>query len=249
MTPAPGGPAPRPGARGPLTQERGTRPMPDRPRLAATNRTVIGKKVSHLRREGRLPAVVYGHGVDSESVSVDAHEFELLKRKTGASTLVDLAVDGGRARPVLLHSIQVHPISRRPIHVDLFAVRMTEELTVEVQLVADGAAPAAENGGTLVHPVSSIRVRALPDNLPETLHYDLSSLVDYDTTLTVADLQVPEGVTVQADEHDVIARVLAPRVEEAVAEGEGVEAAEGEAAEAEGGEGAAGEGGEGSSAS
>src|SRR3954454_21627909 len=113
MTPAPGGPAPRPGARGPLRQERGTRPMPDRPRLAATNRTVIGKKVSHLRREGRLPAVVYGHGVASESVSVDAHEFELLKRKVGASTLVDLAVDGGRTRPVLLHAIQVHPITRR----------------------------------------------------------------------------------------------------------------------------------------
>src|SRR3954464_6176141 len=238
MLPAPGGPAPRPGARGPLRQERGPRPMPARPRLAATNRTVIGKKVSHLRREGRLPAVVYGHGVDSESVSVDAHEFELLKRKVGASTLVDLAVDGGRTRPVLLHAIQVHPITRRPLHVDLFAVRMTEELTVEVQLRATGTPPpaapppAAENGATLVHPVSSVRVRALPDNLPETLHYDLSSLVDYDATLTVADLQVPEGVTVQADEHDVIARVLAPRVEEAVTGAEGVEAAEGEGAEA-----------------
>src|SRR3954471_15346785 len=111
MLPAPGGPAPRRGARGPLTQERGTRPMPDRPRLAAASRTVIGKKVAHLRREGRLPAVVYGHGVDSESVSVDAHEFELLNRRTAASTLVDLSVDGGRSRPVLVHAIQVHPIS------------------------------------------------------------------------------------------------------------------------------------------
>jgi large subunit ribosomal protein L25 len=212
--------------------------MPDRPRLAASSRTVIGKKVSHLRREGLLPAVVYGHGVDSESVSVDAHEFELLNRRTAASTLVDLSVDGGRARPVLVHSIQVHPVSRRPLHIDLFAVRMTEELTVEVQLVGNGAAPAAENGGTLVHPVSSVRVRALPDNLPETLHYDLSSLVDYDATVTVADLEVPDGVTVQADEHDVIARVLAPRVEEApieAAEAEGAEGAEGaEAAPAEG---------------
>ena len=96
---------------------------------------------------------------------------------------------------MLVHAIQVHRLTRRPIHVDLFAVRMTEELTVEVQLVGTGTAPAGESGGTLVHPVSSVKVRALPDNLPETLHYDLSALVDYDSTITVADLLVPEGVT------------------------------------------------------
>jgi len=222
--------------------------MPDRPRLAAASRTVTGKKVSHLRREGRLPAVVYGHGVDSESVSVDTHEFELLKRHVGASTLVDLSVDGGKTRPVLLYSIQVNPITRRPIHIDLFAVRITEELTVEVQLIGTGTAPAIELGGTLVHPVSSVKVRALPDNLPETLHYDLSTLTDYDATVTVADLQVPEGVTVQADEHEVVARVLAPRVEEAVtAEGEGAAAEGAEGAEA--GEGAASDAGDGEGSS
>jgi large subunit ribosomal protein L25 len=222
--------------------------MPDRPRLAAASRTVTGKKVSHLRREGRLPAVVYGHGVDSESVSIDTHEFELLKRHVGASTLVDLSVDGGKTRPVLLYSIQVNPITRRPIHIDLFAVRMTEELTVEVQLIGTGVAPAIELGGTLVHPVSSVKVRALPDNLPETIHYDLSTLTDYDATVTVADLQVPEGVTVQADEHEVVARVLAPRVEEAVtAEGEGAAAEGAEGAEA--GEGAASESGDGEGSS
>jgi large subunit ribosomal protein L25 len=209
--------------------------MSDRPRLAAASRTVTGKKVAVLRRGGQLPAVVYGHGTDSEPVSVDSHEFDLLRRHVGASTLVDLAVDGKKSRPVIVHSIQVDPISRRPIHVDLFAVRMTEELTVEVQLVGLGVAPATEAGGTLVHPVSSVKVRALPDRLPETLHYDLSTLVDYDGTITVADLQVPDGVTVQADPTEVIARVLAPRVEEVAAEtAEGAE----EAPAAEGAEGA-----------
>jgi large subunit ribosomal protein L25 len=217
--------------------------MPDRPRLAAATRTVTGKKVAHLRREGRLPAVVYGHGVDSESLTVDAHEFDLLHRRVAASTLVDLSVDGKKARPVLVHAIQVNPISRRPIHIDLFAVRMTEELTVEVALVGTGAAPATELGGTLVHPVSSVKVRALPDKLPESLHYDLSKLVDYDTTVTVADLVVPEGVTVQADEHEVIARVLAPRIE--VEEAPEGEAAEGEAVAGEGEAAASAEGGEG----
>ena len=217
--------------------------MATRPRLAAASRTVTGKKVALLRHDGLLPAVVYGHGTSSENVSVIAHDFELLRRHVGASTLVDLSVDGGKARPVLVSAIQVSPITRKPLHVDLFAVQMTEELTVEVQLIGTGAAPATELGGTLMHPTSSVRVRALPDNLPESLHYDLSSLVDYDATITVADLQAPEGVTIQAEPTDVIARVLAPRVEEAV---EGV-AAEGEAPEGEAAEG--GEGAEGSSES
>jgi len=219
--------------------------MPDRPKLAAADRTVTGKKVARLRHEGLLPAVVYGHGITSEPLTVDAHEFDLLRRHVGASTLVDLSVEGKKSRPVLVQSIQVNPISRRPIHIDLFAVRMTEELTVEVQLVPTGLAPASEQGGTLVHPTSSVRVRALPDNLPETLHYDISGLVDYDTTITVADLVVPEGVTIQSDEHDVIARVLAPRVET-----EEAPAAEGEAAEGEAAEGAAeGDAAEGASSS
>ena len=191
--------------------------MSDRPRLAAASRTVTGKKVATLRRVGRLPAVVYGHGTESEPVSIDAHEFDLLRRHVGASTLVDLAVDGKKARPVIVHGVQVDILTRRPIHLDLFAVRMTEELTVEVQLVGTGVAPATESGGTLVHPVQSVKVRALPDNLPETLTYDLSVLTDYDATITVADIVVPEGVTIQADDAEVIARVLAPRVEEVVA--------------------------------
>ena len=210
--------------------------MADRPALAAERRTVTGKAVSRLRKDGRLPGVVYGHGTDSEPVTIDAHEFEQLRKHAGASTLVDLKVEGGKARPVLISSIQVHPVNRRPLHVDLFAVRMTEELTVEVQLVSTGLAAAVENGGTLVHPTSSVKVRALPANLPDSLSYDLSPLVDFDTTITVADLIVPEGVTIQADEAEVIARVLAPRVEEVAVAAEGVEgeavegAAEGEPA-------------------
>ena len=213
--------------------------MADRPALAAERRTVTGKAVSRLRKDGRLPGVVYGHGTDSEPVTIDAHEFEQLRKHAGASTLVDLKVEGGKARPVLISSIQVHPVNRRPLHVDLFAVRMTEELTVEVQLVSTGVAGAVENGGTLVHPTSSVKIRALPANLPDSLSYDLSPLVDFDTTITVADLIVPEGVTIQADPAEVIARVLAPRVEEAVVAEEGEAAAEG--AESAGAEAAEGE--------
>ncbi len=208
--------------------------MPDRPHLEAASRTITGKAVAHLRREGRLPAVVFGHGMQSESLSLDAHEFDLLRRRVGASTLVDLRVDGGRARPVLVHGVQEHKVSRRPLHVDLFAVRMTEELTAEVPLVGEGLAPATDAGGTLVHPVTSVKVRALPAKLPEVIHYDLSSLTSFDAVITIADLVVPDGVSIHADPAEVIARVLPPRVEEEVPEEAEAapEGAEGEAAEA-----------------
>ena len=142
--------------------------------LAAEHRDLTGKKVAILRRAGRLPAVVYGHGVESNSVSIDAHEFEQLRRHTGPNALVDLSVDGKKALPVLVSAVQVHPVNRRTLHVDLFLVRMTEELTVDVPLVATGESPAVANqGGTLLHPIESVRIRALPDHLPQSIEYSV----------------------------------------------------------------------------
>ena len=213
--------------------------------LAAEHRELTGKKVARLRHAGRLPAVVYGHGIDSSSVSIDAHEFEQLRRHSGPNALVDLSVDGSKARPVLVSSVQVHPVNRRTLHVDLFLVRMTEELTVDVPLVTTGESPAVSlNNGTLLHPIESVRVRALPDHLPQAIEYSIESLVDFDTTLHVRDLVVPGDVTLITDGDEIIAKVQAPRVEEepVVAEAAEGEAAEGEAP-AEGGE-AAGDGGD-----
>jgi large subunit ribosomal protein L25 len=184
--------------------------------LAAEHRDVTGKKVALLRHAGRLPAVVYGHGIDSDNISIDAHEFEQLRRHTGPNALVDLSVDGKQGRPVLVSAVQVHPVNRRTLHVDLFLVRMTEELTVDVPLVAIGESPAvASLGGTLLHPIESVRVRALPDKLPQVIEYPVESLVDFDTTLHVRDLVIPADVTLVTDGDDIIARVQAPRVEEA----------------------------------
>lgn len=216
--------------------------------LAAEHRDVLGKKVAALRRAGRLPAVVYGHGVDSAAISVDAHEFEQLRRHSGPNALVDLSVDGKKARPVLVHGVQVHPVNRRPLHVDLFLVRMTEELTVEVPLVATGDSPAVtQHGGTLLHPSESVRVRALPDHLPQSIEYSVAGIADFDTAIYVRDLIIPSDVTLLTDGDEIIAKVQPPRVEEEpvvaeaeVVEGEAAEAAEG-AAEAGAGQGGAAE--------
>src|SRR5262245_15116927 len=209
-----------------------------RPQLAAEPRDVLGKKVATLRSAGRLPAVVFGHGVDSTSVSVDTHDFEQLRRHTGPNALVDLTVSGSKAQPVLIHGVQVHPVTRRPLHVDLFVVKMTEELTVDVPLVPTGTSRAVvDDGGTLLHSIESVRVKALPDHLPQSIEYSIESLTDFDASIHVRDLEIPEDVTLLTDPDEVVAKVQAPRVEveevPVAAEGEEGEAAEGEAAAGE----------------
>lgn len=210
-----------------------------RPTLAAEHRDVTGKAVAHLRRAGRLPAVVYGHHVDSSNVSVDAHDFELLRKHAGPNALVDLSVDGKKAQPVLINQVQVHPVNRRLLHADLFLVRMTEELTVDVPLVAIGESTAVTlAGGTLLHPIETVKVRALPDHLPQSIEYSVESLIDFETTLHVRDLVVPSDVTLLTDGDETIAKVQAPRVEEVVVVAEEGAADGAEAAGDEGAEGA-----------
>ena len=213
-----------------------------RPTLAAEPRDVFGKKVARLRRAGKLPGVVFGHSLDSTPVSVDAHDFELLRRRVGPNALVDLSVDSKAAQPVLIHGVQVHPVTRRPLHVDLFLVRMTEELTVDVPLVPIGVSEAVNtDGGTLLHGIESVRIKALPDHLPQSIEYSIESLVDFDVSIHVRDLTIPSDVTLLTDADEVVAKVQAPRieVEEEPVVAEGEEAAEGE----EGAEGEAGESG------
>lgn len=209
--------------------------MPDRPVLAAEPRSVTGKAVAALRRSGKLPAVVYGHGRDSQALQLDAHSFDELRRHTGATRLVDLEVEGDAPLPVLVHNVQFHPVTRRPLHVDLFAVRMTEELVVDVPVVTSGVSEAVDvHGGTLLLMTETLKVRALPTNLPESIPAPIDGLADFDATLHVRDLVIPANVTVLNDPDELVARVQAPRIEIEAAPAEVEEAAEAPEAEAEG---------------
>ncbi len=209
--------------------------MSTRPQLSAHPRETLGKKVANLRREGVLPAVVYGTGHDSEPIQIDAKGFDELRRHAGRNALVDLKVGGGRARPVLLHAVQEHPVTRRALHADFLMVRMTEEMTVDVAVSTVGESVAIEKlGGTLLHLRDTVQVRALPGDLPSSLELDISSLASFDATLHVSDLEVPEKVTILTDASEPLARVQAPRVEEEPVETTAEAAEAAEAAETEG---------------
>jgi large subunit ribosomal protein L25 len=206
-----------------------------RPTLAPTHRELTGKAVAQLRRDGRLPAVVFGHGLDSLPVTVDAHDFDLLRRHLGANALVDLSIDGKKSRPVLVHGVQVHRLTQRPIHADLFVVKMTEEMTVDVPLVPVGASEAVDElGGTLLLILESVRVRALPDHLPQSIALPIERLVDFDAILKVSDLEIPADATLLTDPDESVAKVAPPRVEAVEVPAEAAEGAEGEGAQAEG---------------
>lgn len=219
-----------------------------RPSLQATHREITGKHVARLRSAGQLPAVVYGRGEPSTNVQVDTHAFEQLRRHAGPNTLVDLTIDGDKARPILVHDVQLNHVTGRMLHADLYLVRMTDELTVDVPLVATGESEAIKTlGGTLLHVTEHLRVKALPDHLPQAVTYDLAALETFDDAIHVRDLEIPSDVTLLTDLDEIVAKVAPPRVEEepevvAPAEGEeGEAAAEGEAPAAAGEEGESGE--------
>jgi large subunit ribosomal protein L25 len=204
-----------------------------RPVVVAESREITGKKVAVLRRRGILPAVVYGHAHASQAIQLDAHEFDVLRRKVGRHALLDLKVGGGRATPVLLQHVHVHPATRHPMHADFLAVRLGEEMTVDVPVAIVGEAPAvARLGGTLLHLREGVQVRALPADLPSVLELDVSSLEDFEAVLHVRDLVLPSRVTLVTDPDEPLARVQPPRVEvEPVAAAEAAEAAPAEAEE------------------
>lgn len=188
--------------------------MSTRPSLAAEPRTVVGKKVNALRREGILPAVIFGQGQASQPIQVSALDWEILRRhQVTRNTLLDLTVGGGKAKPVLVQSIAEDPLTRKPVHLDFHLVKMTEELTVDVPVVLVGESRAVELGGTLLHLKESLHIRALPADLPTAIEVDVTPLVGYEDTIHVSDVVAPRGVHILTDGTEPLARVQAPRTE------------------------------------
>ena len=210
--------------------------------LAVDPRAVLGKQTKRLRRTGAVPGVVFGKNTDSIPVQVDAKRFEALYHAAGRTTIFQLTVTGAGPSSAIIKSVQRHPLSGRAIHVDFFLPDLKVEMQVDVPIVFTGEAPAIEEtGGSLFQSLSSVKVRALPADLPHEISIDLSPLVDLEAAIHVSDIAVdPERVHILNDPEELIAKVMPPRVEEevpVVAEGE--EGAEGEAG-AEGAEGETG---------
>ena len=207
--------------------------------LRAEPRTVLGKKVKRLRREGLVPGVVYGPVVrETVAVSVNRREFNRFFRDNGHSTVFTLVWDGGR-QPVLIREVQSDPVSRDVLHIDFFAPNMRQVLRQFVPLVLHN--PNADANGVLQTVLTEIEVEALPADLPHQLDADISGLAEVGDTLHVSDIVLTEGVTIITDSEELVASLVPeaveeePEVEETAEGEEGAEAAEGDA-ESDGGE-------------
>ncbi|MBX4191588.1 MAG: 50S ribosomal protein L25 [Candidatus Doudnabacteria bacterium] len=182
--------------------------------ITATKREVSGKKVQTLRAAGKLPAVVYGHNTENKQLEINEKEFTKAFKSAGESTLVNLTIDG-KSQPVLIHDVQHHYLSGKPIHVDFYAVNMTEKLKVKVPVHFLGESPAVKAmGGTLVKNLSEIEVECLPGDIPQAFEVDISILNTFEDAIRVSSVKVAKEVTVITPADEVLVTVSAPRTEE-----------------------------------
>ena len=198
--------------------------------LSAEPRSIVGKKVRFLRRQGMVPGNVYGHAA-SAAIQIPARDVEQTIRRAGRTQLVSLAVKGAEPTTVLVKGWQRHPYKGDLLHVDFYRVMMTETLRMDVPIRLSGEAPAVKlTGGTPFQPLSSLSVECLPGDIPERIEVDVTDLGINDA-LRISDLPVNEKVKVLDDAAQVVVHVISVK-EEVAAPAAGAAPAEGEAAAA-----------------
>ena len=186
-----------------------------RPKIVAEKRKILGRKVKKLRREGILPANLFGKEIKSQALQVSQKELLEVFEKMGETGLIDLAVDKQKARPVLISSLQVDPVTGSSLHVDFHQVDLEEKTVVAVPIELIGTSPVIEKDeGVLVQPLLEVEVEALPQQLPDHLEADVSVLTKLNDAVRVSDLKVGKEVEIKAEKNEIVVKVGALREEE-----------------------------------
>ncbi|MEX2229664.1 MAG: 50S ribosomal protein L25 [Dehalococcoidia bacterium] len=189
--------------------------MPDT--YSVEPRTVIGKNVKKLRREGIIPANIYGRGLESKAVQLPFADARALLNHHGRNVLINVSVDGeDRARPVVVRDIEREPVSGALQHIDFYQVDLTRAIHGNVTVVFVGEAPAVEDhGGILVTDTDTVSIEALPGDMPESIELSVEGLTEIDQALRVSDLVPPAGVTILTDPEISLVHISRPRLIEA----------------------------------
>ena len=175
--------------------------------LKVDKRTVSGKKVKKLRREGILPANVYGKEMKSASVQVPLKDFLSVYREVHETGLVDLSYDT-QTLPVLIHNVQLDPRSQIPLHADFFKVNLKEKITARIPVVAVGEPTAVlDKVGLLEQPVAELEVEALPTDLPEKIEVNVEALAAVDEQILVSDIKAADGVAILNEPSQVVFKI------------------------------------------
>src|SRR3989344_4909372 len=197
--------------------------------LEAQKREMFGRKIKTLRRDGILPANVYGKKMESLAIQLKTSDFLKVFSEAGETGLVTLNVDGS-SYPVLVHNLQVDPVLDKPLHADFLQVNLKEKVTATVSVEFVGESPAEKaQEGIVVPQVREVEVEALPADLPEQITVDVSTLEKVDDAIKISDIKVDrEKVEIKEDPERIVVSV-APLAKEEVVEEAPTKGAEGEA--------------------
>lgn len=183
--------------------------------IKAAKRGVSGKGVQALRKDGLMPAVIYGPKQEALAVEMNQREFAKVLEKAGESTVINLSVDG-EAHNVLIHEVDYDPVTSVARHADFYAIVKGQKVKVEIELEFVGESLAVKQGGNLVKALHEIEVEADPMNLPHDLKVDISALAEMNSHILAKDIVLPAGVTLVTGADEVVATVVEAKEEEVV---------------------------------
>ena len=190
--------------------------------LSVNKREVTGKKVSELRSNGLTPIHMYGPEIESSPLQCDSKILDRVITDAGTNIPVTVNVDGGEQNNLcFIREVQYHPVTNKVLHVDFMKVQVEKSVRAQVPISVIGTSPAVRTmGGTLLQPLLTLTVEALPLEIPKTITLEAELLVDFETNFYVSDIEVDEGVNVINEASEMVASVVAPRVERIESEGE-----------------------------
>ena len=189
--------------------------MPDAAELVlqAKSRSILGKKVKQLRRDGVVPGNIYARGEASRAIQSTLAEIRRVFGAIDRNSVVTMSVDGSDDTiPVVLREVQRHPVTRQLIHLDFYQVDLLRRIHSDARLLLFGDSEAETKGGTVVQSLDLIMLESLPEAMPSVLEVDISVLDEFGQSVLVRDLELPEGVIALTDGAVAVATALAPRV-------------------------------------
>ncbi len=188
--------------------------MAQQTELKVAPRKLVGKATKQLRRQGLIPANIYGHKEDSVPIQVDAHEFEVLHRQHELRNILSLKLPDTGAQTVLVRHVQHSPVSGQILHIDFSRVSMGERIEAKLPLNFVGEAPGVKiEGGVLLHLVEALAVSCRASDIVEAIDVDISSLKNINDVLLARDIKLPNGYELSISPDEPVAKVDPPRVE------------------------------------
>ncbi|MGL4759547.1 MAG: 50S ribosomal protein L25 [Patescibacteria group bacterium] len=182
--------------------------------LKSQTRTIVGNKVKTFTKLGLSPAVIYSKSFPSTPLTLNTRDFLKVYKETGRTGVIDLDIDG-KITPCLVHDINVHPVKKTLRHVDFYAVNLKEKLRTEVPIEFIGEAPGVKEFGALLNfNIEKLEIEALPDQIPDEIQIDISSLVDFDSEIRVSDIPTSKTYTIIEDSETLVSNLVAQSEEE-----------------------------------